>query len=84
MKKLPPSYLEPKIFNNQFIVKHQISSGSFGIVYFAFDKYSKEEVAIKCEKESKQDAGTLDREIYLLKKLSGIQGVPKVVWHGCE
>jgi len=22
MKKLPASYLEPKIFNNQYIVKH--------------------------------------------------------------
>ncbi len=53
MKKLPASYLEPKIFNNQYIVKHQISSGSFGIVYFAFDKNTKEEIAIKCEKEAK-------------------------------
>ncbi len=84
MKKLPPNYSEPKIFNNQFIIKSKISSGSFGIVYLAYDKYNREELAIKCEKESKQDAGTIDREVYLLKKLAGVPGIPKIYWYGFE
>ena len=64
--KLPASYKDPKIFNNQFIVKNQISSGSFGIVYLAVDKNTKEEVAIKLEKEENEEVATLEREVQVL------------------
>lgn len=65
--KLPSSYKDPKIFNNKYIVKGQISSGSFGVVYLAFDKITKEEVAIKLEKEENEDVCTLEREVQVLQ-----------------
>lgn len=69
--KLPASYKDPKIFNNKYIIKNQISSGSFGTVYLAFDKTTKEEVAIKLEKDD-DDVCTLDREIVILQRIDGI------------
>lgn len=53
-----------------------MSAGSFGIVYLAFDKYTREEVAIKVEKSLKADIGTLEREIEILEILIGTEGVP--------
>jgi casein kinase I family protein HRR25 len=82
--KLPSSYKDPKIFNNKFIVKNQISSGSFGVVYLAHDKYTKEEVAVKLEKEENEDVCTLEREITILARLDGVDGVPKLFWSGFE
>lgn len=81
--KLPPSYKDPKIFNNKFIVKQQISSGSFGVVYLAFDKVTKEELAIKLEKED-DDVCTLEREVIILNRIDGVDGVPKLYWSGFE
>ncbi|CAD8053830.1 unnamed protein product [Paramecium primaurelia] len=81
MKKLPSSYQEPKIFDNKYIIKQKLSSGSFGVVYLAIHKVTREEVAVKLEKE---DQETLDREVYLLTKLQGIQGITKLYWFGNE
>ncbi|KAM3131642.1 hypothetical protein pb186bvf_016306 [Paramecium bursaria] len=79
--RLPSSYMEPKIFDNKYVVKQQLSSGSFGIVYLAIHKVTREELAVKLEKG---DHETLDREVYLLTKLQGIMGVPKLFWFGFE
>ncbi|CAD8082907.1 unnamed protein product [Paramecium primaurelia] len=84
MMKLPPSYRDPKIFNNKYIIKQQISSGSFGIVYLAFDKHTREEVAVKIEKEENEDVSSLDREISILNRLNGVPGTPKLYWSGFE
>lgn len=73
--------MEPKIFDNKYIIKQQLSSGSFGIVYLAFHKLTKEEVAVKLEKGEHE---TLDHEVILLTKLQGIVGVPKLHWFGFE
>ncbi|CAD8045530.1 unnamed protein product [Paramecium primaurelia] len=81
MKKLPSTYLEPKIFDNKYIIKNQLSSGSFGVVYLAIHKITREEVAVKLEKGEHE---TLDREVYLLTKLQGIQGITKLYWFGAE
>ncbi|CAD8143420.1 unnamed protein product [Paramecium pentaurelia] len=81
MKKLPSSYLEPKIFDNKYIIKQKLSSGSFGVVYLAIHKVTREEVAVKLEKGEQE---TLDREVYLLTKLQGIQGITKLYWFGSE
>ncbi|CAD8141935.1 unnamed protein product [Paramecium octaurelia] len=81
LPKLPSSYLEPKIFDNKYIVKEQLSSGSFGVVYLAIHKVTREEVAVKLEKGQQE---TLDREVYLLTKLQGILGVTKLFWFGRE
>lgn len=83
MSSLPSSYKDPKIFNNQYIVKNQISSGSFGVVYLAFDKTTREEVAIKLEKYE-DDMCTLDRETHILRILRGMEGVPNLYWSGFE
>jgi len=80
---LPASYKDPKIFNNKYIVKNKISSGSFGTVYLAFDKNTKEEVAIKLEKDD-DEICTLDREIVILNRIEGVEGTPKLFWSGFE
>lgn len=83
--KLIQQYREPKIFNNKYIIKHQISSGSFGVVYLAYDKHTKEECAIKLEKDDDQDdLCTIVREVLVLKRLLDIDGTPRMLWHGTE
>lgn len=52
-----------RIFNNQFLVKKKISSGSFGVVFLGLDKIGKEEVAIKVEKEDNEEVKSLEREV---------------------
>lgn len=54
------------------------------MVYLAFDKYTREEVAVKLEKEENEDVCTLDREITILQRIAGVPGVPKLFWHGFE
>ena len=39
----------PLLFNNKYLLKRKISSGSFGTVYQALDTESKKAVAIKLE-----------------------------------
>jgi len=76
MKKLN-NYKDHKIFNNKYIIKNEISSGSFGIVFLAYDKHTKEEVAIKLEKyDGSSDLITLDRETEILTLLKGTEGIP--------
>jgi casein kinase I family protein HRR25 len=41
------------------------------------------EVAIKLEKDD-EDMCTLDREIAILEKLAGVDGVPILYWSGFE
>jgi len=84
MMRLPASYRDPKIFNNKYIIKQQISSGSFGVVYLAIDKHTREEVAVKIEKEENEDVSTLDREIAIFNRLVGVSGIPKLYWSGFE
>ncbi|CAK71407.1 unnamed protein product (macronuclear) [Paramecium tetraurelia] len=70
MKKLPKSYLEPKIFDNKYIIKNQLSSGSFS--------------GRSCSQIRKGEHETLDQEVYLLTKIQGIQGITKLYWFGAE
>ena len=63
MSKLQSHYNEPQIFNNQYIIKHQISSGSFGTVYLVYDRITMEEYALKLEKQENEEIGSLDREV---------------------
>ena len=50
----------------------------------AFDKHTREEVAVKVEKEENEDASSLDREISILNRLIGVTGAPKFYWSGFE
>lgn len=71
-----------KIFNNQYMLKKRLSQGSYGIVFEGEDMHSKQGVAVKIERKDK--VSTLDREIHLLSRLLGTQGVPRLLWSGCE
>ena len=55
---------EIKIFNNQYVVKRKISSGSFGVVFLGEDKLTGMEVAMKIEREENEEARSLDREVF--------------------
>lgn len=59
---------EIKMFNNQYLVKKKISSGSFGVVFLGIDKLSGLEVAMKIEKEDNEETRSLDREVEKLYK----------------
>jgi serine/threonine protein kinase len=51
------------VFNGRFVVKKKISSGSFGVVFLGMDKTTKDEVAIKLEKEDNEEVKSLEREV---------------------
>ncbi|CAK87070.1 unnamed protein product (macronuclear) [Paramecium tetraurelia] len=70
------------IFNGKYVVQKKISSGSFGVVLFGHDKDKNIDVAIKIEKEENEDVRSLEREVQVLERLNGIEGVPKIYWHG--
>ncbi|CAD8151025.1 unnamed protein product [Paramecium pentaurelia] len=71
-----------KIFNNQYQILKKLSSGSFGVVFLGIDLLTKQEVAIKIEKEENEEVRSLEREVQILKKLDGIEGFPKYLWSG--
>lgn len=66
------------------MVVKKISSGSFGVVFLGLDKESKEDVAIKVEKEENEEVKSLEREVAVLNRLVGVDGVPKLFWYGEE
>ncbi|CAD8133365.1 unnamed protein product [Paramecium octaurelia] len=71
-----------KIINNQYALKKKLSAGSYGVVFEAEDLQKKQMVAVKIEKKEKNS--TLDREIHILTRLLGTQGVPKLIWSGID
>ncbi|EGR32064.1 protein kinase domain protein [Ichthyophthirius multifiliis] len=75
---------DQKIFNNIWQIQKKISSGSFGVVYTGQNILTKEQVAIKLEKDDPDDVRTLDKEIKILKKLEGLPNVPRLLWDGEE
>ncbi|CAD8086168.1 unnamed protein product [Paramecium primaurelia] len=70
------------IFNGKYVAQKKISSGSFGVVLLGHDKDKNIDVAIKIEKEENEDVRSLEREVQVLERLNGIEGVPKLYWHG--
>ncbi|CAD8065326.1 unnamed protein product [Paramecium sonneborni] len=73
-----------KIFNNQYQIVKKLSSGSFGVVFSGSDLLTKQEVAIKIEKEENEEVRSLEREVQILKQLDGAEGFPKYYWSGEE
>ncbi|CAD8072850.1 unnamed protein product [Paramecium primaurelia] len=71
-----------KVFNNQYSIVKKLSSGSFGVVFLGQDIISKQEVAIKVEKEENEEVKSLEREVQILKILDGLEGFPKYYWSG--
>lgn len=60
----------------------KISAGSFGVVFLGYDQVSKQEVALKVEKEENEEVKSLEREVEIVKKLDGTDGFPKFFWAG--
>ena len=52
------------------------------MVFLGMDLLTKQEVAIKVEKEENEEVRSLEREVQILKKLDGAEGFPKYFWSG--
>ena len=72
------------MFNGRYVMKKKISAGSFGVVFHGFDKISKEEIALKLEKEDNEEVKSIDHEVQILSFLTPIAGVPRFYWSGRE
>jgi serine/threonine protein kinase len=73
------------IFNDCYLAKKKISSGSFGVVYFGIDLRTNESVAIKIEKiDGNDDMKSVLKEASILSLLSDVKGVPKLYWAGSK
>ncbi|CAD8080987.1 unnamed protein product [Paramecium sonneborni] len=77
-----PSSPNSRVINNEFRLKKKISAGSYGIVFEAENIIKNQMVAVKIEKKEK--SSTLNREIHILTRLQGTQGVPKLIWSGTD
>jgi predicted Ser/Thr protein kinase len=53
-------------------------------VFLGLDRDTKEDVAIKVEKEENEEVKSLEREVVVLKRLVGVDGIPKLHWYGEE
>ncbi|CAD8174043.1 unnamed protein product [Paramecium octaurelia] len=78
----PQQQSKTKVFNNQYSIIKKLSSGSFGVVFLGQDIISKQEVAIKVEKEENEEVKSLEREVQILKILDGLEGFPRYYWSG--
>ncbi|CAD8170774.1 unnamed protein product [Paramecium pentaurelia] len=72
-----------KLINNTYIIKKRISSGSFGVVYLGQDINTRNFVAIKVDKEKKEES-SLKREAEILRRLQHLKHIPKLYWSGKE
>jgi casein kinase 1/casein kinase 1 alpha len=54
------------------------------VVFLGYDKVTKEDVAIKVEKEENEEVKSLDREVLVLQRIQGVAGIPKLYWSGSE
>ncbi|CAD8076506.1 unnamed protein product [Paramecium sonneborni] len=70
--------------NNQFIISRKLASGSFGFVMLAFDQKTGQQVAIKFEKPENEHHHSLQKEIDIIRRLEGVQGVPQLIYAGQE
>ncbi|CAD8047021.1 unnamed protein product [Paramecium sonneborni] len=68
--------------NNQYILSRKIASGAFGFVMLGFDQKTGQQVAIKIEKPENEHMRSLEKEIEIIKRLEGVQGVPKMLYFG--
>ena len=69
-----------KLIFSKYLIKHLISKGSFGEVYFGTNIINGKNYALKIEEGNKQDS-SLKHECYILLNLKG-QGIPSVISFG--
>lgn len=73
------------IYNETYLAKKKISSGSFGVVYLGVDLKTNESVAIKVEKnDGNEDMKSVLKEASYLSLLHDLKGVPKLYWAGTK
>lgn len=70
-------------FYNKYTISHKIGFGTFGEIYLAYHKRTREKVAVKIEKINEADPShsTLTREIKVLQVLKGEKGFPKLYYY---
>ncbi|CAD8137898.1 unnamed protein product [Paramecium pentaurelia] len=68
--------------NNQYILSRKIASGAFGFVMLGFDQKTGQQVAIKIEKPENEHIRSLEKEVDIIRKLEGVQGVPQMLYFG--
>ncbi|CAK92442.1 unnamed protein product (macronuclear) [Paramecium tetraurelia] len=68
--------------NNQYIMSRKIASGAFGFVMLGFDQKTGQQVAIKIEKPENEHLRSLEKEADIIRRLEGVQGVPKILYFG--
>ena len=54
------------------------------MVFHGFDKVTKDDVAIKLEKEDNDDVKSIDHEVEIITLLTPTLGVPRFYWAGRE
>ena len=65
----------------KMFINRKLGNGAFGDVYQGQNKKDKTLVAIKVEKNKDERFSQLKNEAYLLKYLSGCEGIPKIYFH---
>ncbi|CAD8146052.1 unnamed protein product [Paramecium pentaurelia] len=68
--------------NNQYIISRKIASGAFGFVMLGFDQKTGQQVAIKIEKPENEHLRSLEKEVDIIRRLEGVQGVPQMLYFG--
>ena len=73
------------IFNKIYQTEKKISSGSFGVVFLGTNLQTNEQYALKLEKNNTEDEiVSVLREAKIIKRLSHLEGIPKIFWFGSE
>ena len=79
------THANENIYNDTYLAKKKISSGSFGVVYFGVDLKTNDAVAIKVEKsDGNEDMKSVLKEASILSLLHDLKGVPKLFWAGTK
>lgn len=75
--------MDDTIIGFKYKLLESIGKGSFGVVYKGLNIFTKENIAIKIEKNTAKKK-MLKHETIICKYLNNIEGIPKVRWFGKE
>ena len=79
-----PSENDGNYINTIYQINEKIGEGSFGLLYKGLNLVTKEEIAIKFERNSYKAKNSLSREAKILRSLQKIEGIPEIYWYGCD
>ena len=72
------------LIGNKYYINKEIGKGTFGIIYNGHNKITNDMVAIKVERERKDNLLTLKHESRILHTLKGLKGVINLRWYGYQ